>query len=218
VQIEVFQEAAGASIPRADGVFATITGALETLSPEVREHISSLGYIANVPIPEDLFVTLIELDEEELDRLIGECSRQSILYWVGNQVVIHTLTAAALQATNGEDALPLTMTCYRVWDRLRRISQVNPVVLRMEMAHYEQILEHASNVLGPENAVVLGFSNNLAVGYRALGRYREAVQLDEKTLATRERVLGTEHPDTLQSRNNLANGYRAVVGIERLMS
>jgi hypothetical protein len=50
VQMEVFQQAAGgASISRADGAFATISGTLETLSPEVREEISPLGYVANVP-------------------------------------------------------------------------------------------------------------------------------------------------------------------------
>jgi hypothetical protein len=90
VQIEIFQQAAGgASIPRADGVFATISGTLETLLPEVREQILPLEYVASVPIPEDLFVALTALGEEELDQLIRECSRQSVLSWIDNQVVIH---------------------------------------------------------------------------------------------------------------------------------
>jgi NB-ARC domain len=113
MQMEIFQEAAGgASIPRADGVFATISGTLETLSPEVREHISLLGYVANAPIPKDLFVTLTASDEEELDQLIGECNRQSVLSWVDDQAVIHALTVAVLRATNGEDDLPLLMTFF----------------------------------------------------------------------------------------------------------
>jgi hypothetical protein len=64
-------------------------------------------------------------------------------------------------------------------------------------------------VLGPEHPDTLQSRNNLAIGYRALGRYEEAVALDEETLKLRERVLGPEHPDTLQSRGNLASGYRA---------
>jgi hypothetical protein len=119
VQIEVFQQAAGgASIPRIDGVFATISSTLETLSPEVREQLSPLGYVANEPLPKDLFVALTELEEEELERLMRECSRQSVLSWVDNQVVIHALTMAALQAINGRDALPLETTFSRAWGRL----------------------------------------------------------------------------------------------------
>ena len=51
--------------------------------------------------------------------------------------------------------------------------------------------------------------SNLALVYRALGRYEEGLRLDEETLMLRERVLGPEHPDTLASRSNLARGYRA---------
>jgi tetratricopeptide (TPR) repeat protein len=208
VQMEVFQEAAdGASIPGADGVFATITGTLETLSPKVREQLSPLGYVANEPIPKDLFVTLAALDEEELNRLIRECSRQSVFSWVDNQVVIHALTVAALRATNNEDALPFATTFSRAKDRLDHISWDNPIAVRLEIAHYEQILEHGSKSWGPGNTGVLTFSHSLANGYRSLGRYQEAVELDEKTLTISERVLGPEHPDTLYSRNNLATGY-----------
>jgi tetratricopeptide (TPR) repeat protein len=227
VQMEVFQQAAGgASIPRADGVFATIIGTLESLSPEVRKQILPLGYVAHVPIPKDLFVALTELEEEGLDRLIRECSRQSILSWVDNQVVIHALTMAALQAANDERKksrslnfiihqllsrkkgdLPLAMTFNRAWDRLYSIHRDDPIALRLEIMHHEQILEHARNRWGSENTDVLGFSHNLAVGYRSLGRTAEAVELDEETLRTRERVLGPGHPDTLRSRNSLAASY-----------
>jgi tetratricopeptide (TPR) repeat protein len=209
VQMEVFQEAAGgASIPRADGVFAIISGTLETLSPTVREQISPLGYVANVPVPKELFVALTELDEEGLDRLMRECHRQSVLSRVNNQVVIHALTVAALQATSGGDDLPLARTFSRAGNRLVSIGQGNPIALRLEIAHYEQILEHGSKAWGVEDNDVLGFSNSLANGYRTLGRYQEAVELDEETLRVRERALGPEHPDTLQSRNNLASDYR----------
>jgi tetratricopeptide (TPR) repeat protein len=115
---------------------------------------------------------------------------------------------AALQATNGEDALSLVWTFSRARDRLSSIKQDNPVALRLEITHYEQILEHGSKVWGAENTDVLAFSNNLAIGYWSLGRYQEAAKLFEETLVIMERVLGPEHPNTLNSRNNLALGYR----------
>ena len=81
----------------------------------------------------------------------------------------------------------------------------NFIVFKKE--HYQNMLEQTRKLLGPEDADVLGFGNNLALGYYSLGRYNEAIRLDEETLSIRERVLGPEHPDTLESRSNLAIGY-----------
>jgi tetratricopeptide (TPR) repeat protein len=126
---------------------------------------------------------------------------------VNNQVVIHALTVAALQAANGGDDLPLATTFSRACNRLDSIGQEKPVALRLEMAHYEQILEHGSKGWGPENTGVLTFSNSLALSYSDLGRTAEAVQLNEETLAIQQQVLGVEHPDTFSSCNNLALSY-----------
>ena len=48
----------------------------------------------------------------------------------------------------------------------------------------------------------------LAWALRDMGRYAEARELDEDTLARRRRVLGDDHPDTLSSANNLAIDLR----------
>ena len=48
----------------------------------------------------------------------------------------------------------------------------------------------------------------LAWALRDMGRYAEARDLDEDTLARRRRVLGEDHPDTLTSANNLAIDLR----------
>jgi hypothetical protein len=40
------------------------------------------------------------------------------------------------------------------------------------------------------------------------GRLDEAIPLQERVLADRERVQGNTHPETLASRNNLANAYQ----------
>jgi hypothetical protein len=45
-------------------------------------------------------------------------------------------------------------------------------------------------VLGPEHPDTLTSRSNLAGGYWAVGRYDEAITLDEATLTTMVRVLG----------------------------
>ncbi|HEX2810430.1 MAG TPA: tetratricopeptide repeat-containing protein, partial [Kineosporiaceae bacterium] len=43
--------------------------------------------------------------------------------------------------------------------------------------------------------------------YWSAGRTAEAIALEERVLADRERLLGPEHPDTLTVRANLASSY-----------
>jgi tetratricopeptide (TPR) repeat protein len=52
--------------------------------------------------------------------------------------------------------------------------------------------------------------NGLANCYFDLGRYAEALQLHEETLALRKLKLGPGHPDTLISMYNVANCYAAL--------
>ena len=49
--------------------------------------------------------------------------------------------------------------------------------------------------------------NNLANTYSDLGRYQEALSLQEKVYDFRRRIQGEEHPDTLIAMNNLAVTY-----------
>jgi tetratricopeptide (TPR) repeat protein len=49
--------------------------------------------------------------------------------------------------------------------------------------------------------------NNLALVYRAQGKYEEAEGLLKRALAIREKALGSSHPDVGQSLTNLANLY-----------
>ena len=51
--------------------------------------------------------------------------------------------------------------------------------------------------------------NNLAVLYRAQGRYAEAEPLYKRSLAIDEKALGPEHPDVGTALNNLAGLYQA---------
>src|SRR5262249_23609891 len=51
--------------------------------------------------------------------------------------------------------------------------------------------------------------NNLAIVYRAQGKYSEAEGLYKRALAIREKALGANHPDVGATLNNLALVYGA---------
>jgi hypothetical protein len=208
IHLQRFRETEGFSIPRSEGVFAAITGALSQLSTDSRDRLSTLGYIADAPVPLGLFEALTGLEGSEAEHMCEECGRQSIIARTGDQIRIHPLTVAALKATNAEGALATAAS--RGLVRLAGINTDDPVALRGEIMHHERILAHARHALGDEHSQVGAYANNLAIGYSDLGRTAEAVKLDEETLKVRERVLGPEHPDTLRSRSNLASGYRAL--------
>ena len=207
IEFAAFQEVAGATVPRAEGVFATIAGTLAELPEDIREQLSPLGYVADVPVPDALLAAITGLGEEGLDVLLAECSRRSVLSPGDGQVVVHALTVAAIAATNADGALGSALA--RALGRLVTINRDDPVALRAEIVHYERIHSQTRMALGGDDTSVLVFASDLAIGYWTAGRYEEAIGLDEGTLKARERVLGPDHPDTLHSRNNLAEFYRA---------
>jgi len=61
--------------------------------------------------------------------------------------------------------------------------------------------------LGPNDPDTLTTMNNLAMGYRDLGKLDLALPLHEEVLKRLKARLGPDHPKTLSSMNNLANGY-----------
>jgi serine/threonine protein kinase/tetratricopeptide (TPR) repeat protein len=64
--------------------------------------------------------------------------------------------------------------------------------------------------LGPDHPDTLRSMHHLAKGYHALGRYPDALALEEQTLALRKARLGPDHPDTLRSMSCLACSYAAL--------
>ncbi|MEY2441631.1 MAG: hypothetical protein QOJ46_1057 [bacterium] len=46
--------------------------------------------------------------------------------------------------------------------------------------------------------------SDLALSYRSAGRTGEAIELQERVVADRERILGAEHPATIAARDMLA--------------
>lgn len=147
IEFDVFQEAAGATIPRGEGVYATIVGTLARLTAEMREQISPLGYAADVPIPDPLLEALIGVGKGEVDRLIEECSGRSIFYLVNDQVLVHAITIAVVAATNKKE-MPAT-TLRRARGRLSLVNTGDPRALRLEIAHYQNIFEKTRKARGP---------------------------------------------------------------------
>ncbi|MGX1973578.1 tetratricopeptide repeat protein [Streptomyces kronopolitis] len=83
-----------------------------------------------------------------------------------------------------------------------------------EAGLYHQAIEYdettvrlSSSIHGPDHTDTLDARNNLAVSYRAVGRFEEALGLRERVLADYERVLGSDHPATFDARNNLGGSY-----------
>jgi hypothetical protein len=66
------------------------------------------------------------------------------------------------------------------------------------------------DIFGPDDASTLAAAHALAAALHDMGRYGEARQLFEDTLARRRRVLGEDHPRTLASATNLATCLRAL--------
>ena len=208
IQWERFKETEGSSIDEPEGVFATITGTLATLPDDLRALLSPLGYIADAPVPHNLLKALVELDDEGLTNLVEECRSRSIISMVEGRATVHALTVAAIAATNPEGSLDVALA--RSVTRLNSINEDDPLALREELNHYDGLLFQSTKILGEEDTLPLGLANSLAIGYRTVGRFQDAIELDESTFGIAKRVLGPEHLDTLNSRNNLAICYRAV--------
>jgi hypothetical protein len=71
-----------------------------------------------------------------------------------------------------------------------------------------RLYQHHLGELGPDDPGTLSAAATVAVVLRALGRYGQARELDEDTLARRRRVLGEDHPSTKDSANGLALALR----------
>ncbi len=76
-----------------------------------------------------------------------------------------------------------------------------------DYADAEKQLEAArkeAEAFGPDDVRLATSLNNLALLYKAQGRYAEAEPLYQRALAIREKALGPEHPDVAASLQNYA--------------
>lgn len=240
VALEVFKETGGLSIDRADGVFNAIKGTLDRLTSKARSQIRPLGYLADEPFSLDILATVaevrrqplvyaltepygeIEWDDAEcvdpaeysggLDELVEQCRQESVIALEGNQGTVHSLTTAAIAATNPDGAIELTLKWLR-W-RFKLYTAINAVVLGIpywtrfhnEAIHYERALSHARRILGGQSEVVLRFADDLAYSYSECDP-ADAARHYEDTLRMREQLLGLDHVDTVRNRQKLADQY-----------
>lgn len=76
--------------------------------------------------------------------------------------------------------------------------------------------------LGPDNADTLKAAIPLSYALREMGRYSQAREQDERTLASYRRTLGDDHPDTLIAAHNLGadlyelGDYRAAAELDAM--
>ncbi len=94
------------------------------------------------------------------------------------------------------------MACNACWYLLARGDTRTAHDLATELRQYWR------DRLGDDHENMWAIALYLAWALRDMGRYAEARELDEDTLARRRRVLGEDHPDTLTSANNLAIDLR----------
>ena len=79
-----------------------------------------------------------------------------------------------------------------------------------EALELEVAVAVVEDVLGPDHPGTLTVRNNLAIAYKSVGRFGEAIDAWEELLPDCQRVLGDDHPGTLTVRNNLAIAYKSV--------
>ena len=195
IELDNFRKAGGTISDRLAGVYNTITGTLEKLPNDVRAAISPLGYVSDARIPNAFLSAITGISPQGLNSVIEECRLRSIVSVVVGDAIVHALTIAAIAATNPAGNLETTLG--RAGGRLENIARKH-LFLRAELTHHERILSESRKILESEHIVVTAFASNLAIGYRELGRYEDAVRLNEETLPIMERVLGPEHPDTVR--------------------
>ena len=87
-------------------------------------------------------------------------------------------------------------------------SCIEPRQVREAEGLYKRALAIREKALGANHPDVGQTLNNLALVYRAQGKYSEAEGLYKRALAIREKALGANHPDVGQTLNNLASVYR----------
>lgn len=70
------------------------------------------------------------------------------------------------------------------------------------------MLDVNQRVLGEAHPKTMLAMNSLAIVYKNLGKYEEALNLTNKLIEQSKSVLGAEHPHTIGFINNLALIYR----------
>jgi tetratricopeptide (TPR) repeat protein len=123
--------------------------------------------------------------------------------WETSQVLEPHLLATVGHAASTDTEIE---SCSRLLDRYSGYLQDsgNPMAAP---AQSERAVDLLAGVAAPDDPILLTRKANLAFSYWSAGRTAEAIPLEERILADRERILGPHHLSTLRSRANLAISY-----------
>jgi tetratricopeptide (TPR) repeat protein len=103
------------------------------------------------------------------------------------------------------------------WQRLFLLSQLANVyrsqgrfteAYEMDMDVWERQKNAAA--IGPTHPHTLITASGLTADMRALGKFKEALELDKQTYAALQDLYGEDHPRTLMAANNLAVSHRSL--------
>lgn len=143
----------------------------------------------------------------QLDKLVNHREAKPRLTELDHEIVRHV--GELIDAINPSASMEVTSRVVNAAHSLMQLLR-SAGEGRIQVSLGENLARRVEEVRGPEHADTCTARSDLAAGYRAVGRYSEALDLDGRTLAARERILGLDHPETLTSRSNLALGYHAM--------
>lgn len=206
MELQIFQDGSGHAIA-SEGVYQVLSAALDRLTPAVREQIQPLAYLADGPVTLRFVGAVTEVAGGGLPTLISALQRETVVRVEGTRVFINAMFVAAIRASNPEGAVERAVRVFGA-----RVTSVrkDPPALQVEIVHLQRFLSTIESELDEADTLRLAYHNNLALACTIVGRYDDALRLDEETRRVRERVLGAEHRDTLASRSNLAADYTRV--------
>jgi tetratricopeptide (TPR) repeat protein len=81
----------------------------------------------------------------------------------------------------------------------------------------QQVVTARTKLLGEDNEATMTARSNLAGGYLAAGRTRQAISLYKQILSTAERLYGADNKNALTSRGNLALAYLEAERLEEAL-
>jgi len=202
--------------------------------PAAAELAGVCAFLAPEPIPEELFTGAAselpgELAARVADplawrRTLARLARQSLARVDQRGLVMHRLIQAILRDRLTAEQAAATRECSEAilaaadpgdppnpvtWPRW---AQLMPHLLAagLPATGSPDLRQHWRDRLGDDHEHTRAAGTYLAWALQEMGRYAEARELDEDTLARKRRVLGEDHPDTLTSANNLAADLRAL--------
>jgi tetratricopeptide (TPR) repeat protein len=209
-------------------VATTWSLALDTLqqtAPAAVGLLTLAAFLAPDDLPQPLLTThaeelpgpLATADPLTLADAVAALRRYSLVRVVADGLFVHRLVQAVVRGA-------LDAETERVWAagaiRLLHAGFPHDSSVAGNWPECQRLLPHVLAVadyaqrLEVESQAWLGLLKRAGMYLWRRGRYRQALKVDELTLAASQRMLGDDHPVTLTSMYNLADTYRHLSRLE----